>query len=154
MAKFAGYTQEFGYIPDLNNDGNYNESFMPLFTVAGNGLNLNTPTVTVNSGGANFLWALDPSGAPLWTSLPGQNRDGRDHLVTWLINGGSGNTAGNYVIAWEDLPRGGDRDFNDLVVEVSVGKGPHPTPEPASLLLLGAGIAGLAGFGRKKFFKK
>ena len=150
-AKFAAFTQDFGYIPQ-NNDGVFNRAdFVHLFYVPGgtDGINLPATTATLTSGHVNFLWALDPSGAPLWTSRPSQNRDSLDHMVTWQILGNEGNPDNNigaFVIAWEDLRGGGDRDFNDLIVEVDIAS----APIPASVWLFGSGLLGLGGIARRK----
>ena len=79
IAKFAGFTQNFGYIPDLNQDNIFDESFVPLFTVPGgtNGIGLGGPSATLDSGTVNFLWALNPSSGSMWTSRPSDNSDER-----------------------------------------------------------------------------
>jgi len=57
-----------------------------------------------------------------------------------------------YILGWEDLDvsNGGDKDYQDMVVSVTV----HTAPEPTTLFLFGTGLIGLAGFGRKKFNKR
>jgi hypothetical protein len=50
-----------------------------------------------------------------------------------------------FIIGMEDRVRAeSDFDYNDMVVRVT------PIPEPATMLLLGAGLIGLAAFGRKR----
>lgn len=144
IAKFASFGQEFGYIPDLNDPGFLDDAFVPLFTVPGgtDGIGLGGPSAPLSSGNVPFLWALNPSGAPLWTSLPSQNSDGLDHMVTWRVL----DRPNTWVIAWEDIEGVSDRDFNDLVLEVQVS----PVPIPPAFLLLGSGLVGLLGL-RKRF---
>jgi len=127
-AKWAAYTQRFGYLP-----GSRGGTFQPLFVVRGNGYFGGTPSASIPRAvsGPVFRFADDPSGAPLWSSQASDNIDCRDHMRTFFIT--QGPSAGNYVLAWEDLPCLGDRDFQDLVVEV---RGVTQIPEPSVLMVL------------------
>ena len=88
-----------------------------------------------------------------------QNADGIDHMATFeggtgifldaLNNGfdlGDEFLANEYLLAFEDLPGGGDFDYTDFVVLV---ESINPIPVPATLALFGLGLVGL-GFSAKK----
>ena len=97
-----------------------------------------------------FGFYLDtPAG--LWYSDTGLNADQFDHMVAYE---GVGDTvklptrpagqwgANEYILAWEDLSGGGDKDYNDFVIMM---ESVTPVPVPGAILLgmLGLSVAGV-----------
>ncbi|MCP4108715.1 MAG: DUF4114 domain-containing protein [Desulfobacteraceae bacterium] len=119
-------------------------------------------TVTNRSSGATanigavfgFYLTTPENGGMTYYSHSSLNQDGFDHLMLFDTRDNTvGDLLGSDVIlAWEDLYGGGEQDFNDMVV--GIGDVVVPTPEPATMLLLGSGLIGLAALRKKRYFRQ
>jgi hypothetical protein len=110
-----------------------------------------TFATSVNKGDVLVFTLWNKTTGATLSSDPSQSTDGLNHAYVTAYSGGSGIPAGIYV-GMEDLTRGqgGDFDYNDdMFVFTNVAL--TPTPEPASLVLLGSGFLCLGGAIRRKF---
>ncbi len=114
QGKQAGNVQNLGYFPGAS--GGAFTDLTPPFIGTSNVIGVGTPMDTEEIEG-EFRWAdksyraATPSSFTIVTSLPTDNLDGLDHMVTWRI--GDPLTSNKYIAFFEDRNAGSDRDFND-----------------------------------------
>jgi len=98
--------------------------------------------------GTNFGYYITTGAPGTWYSEDDKNPGGWAQMLIYAFPG----VPNEYIIACEDQNRNifSDNDFNDMIIKASEVK---PVPEPATMLLLGSGLIGLAGFARRRFRK-
>ena len=102
-----------------------------------------------------FGFYLSTGANATFFSQTARNADGVDHLYAYQGTGtaflsgplsGEVFTARDYLLAWEDLAGGGDRDYQDFVAVV---QDITPVPLPTTMIMLMSGLIGLAGVSRR-----
>ena len=134
VAKWSGNSQKLNLIDSSGHVHN-------LLDVQGYGFDIDPACTTINMHGGEFKFQRKGDSGTQ-TSLDSDNVDGRDHLITYVIEGLPGETGPVWMMFWEDLNRFANTpmkrtwaDYNDLAVEIrSVA---HAVPLPP------AGWAGL-----------
>lgn len=88
-------------------------------------------------------------GKEIFSTEKSQNRDGINHVISFV-----GLYSSYLLLSFEDLYGGGDRDFNDVIFAVDIGKANvaalTATPEPGTWLTLGSFLGAGVWFAKRR----
>ena len=149
IASFAFLRQSFGFY-----GGTSGGTFTPLFDVTGTGFNVGGESGALPM--TNDYRVARGGEGDAFSSRSSDNRDGRDHLITYAVTGlpHQPSNVSTWMLFWEDVPApAADFDFNDLVVELKtdpplgVGTPPVAIPLPPAVWTGLSGLIGLATIG-------
>jgi hypothetical protein len=150
LAKFSLNSQSFGTLA-----GESGGLFESLLDASGFGVDV-SGAGSIDLTGQTFRWGRSGS-TGTHSSLDSDNLDGRDHLVTYRIDGLGDLNESVWALFWEDLDKTATvgkyrsyADYNDLVVELR-GLAPDATPVPLPPAIVpGLAILGVMAYRRRR----